>query len=40
MNKIWVSRKITRCSEDNIIIGKQATWDNGDKEDHATWDNS
>jgi hypothetical protein len=28
--------KITRCSEDNIRIGKQgSTWDNGN-----TWDNS
>jgi hypothetical protein len=33
--------KITRCSEDNIRIGKQGnTWDNGDTWDNATWANS
>jgi hypothetical protein len=33
--------KITRCSEDDIRIGKQGSkWDNGDKGDNATWDSS
>jgi hypothetical protein len=27
--------KITRCSEDNIRVGKHSTWNNGD-----TWDNA
>jgi hypothetical protein len=33
--------KITRCRADNIRIGKEGnTWDNGDKGENATWDNS
>jgi hypothetical protein len=40
MSEIWVS-KITRCSEDNIKIGKQgSTWDNGNTWKNATWDSS
>jgi hypothetical protein len=37
MSEIWMSR----CSKDVIMVGKQgSTWDNGNKEDNATWDNS
>jgi hypothetical protein len=40
MSEIWVL-KITRCSEDNIRLGKHGnTWANGDTWDNATWDNS
>jgi hypothetical protein len=33
--------KITRCSEDNIMIGKQgSTWNNDNPWDSATWASS
>jgi hypothetical protein len=42
MNEIqYGCLKITRCSKDRIMIGKQgSTMDNGNTWDNATWDNS
>jgi hypothetical protein len=33
--------KVIRCNEDSSMVGKQGTtWDSGNIEDNATWDNS